>query len=341
MASTSKHSEIKSLYLLKGICAFFVVCCHAPWAGIFNDYIAPLRMAAVPFFFTISGYFLYQENYRRMKASLRNTLKKLVPIIIICNIFYLLWNYPNHGFIIRSWEQVWRLFFLGDSVIGHLWYLSALAWACIFYCMVLYLLEYCKLTQIKTKKYLIYLIYIMLPLYLLAVMALSYSPWTYSMWGFNYSVFGCFPYALPYLSLGFYIKQHQSELLQQKWGRKALILLILLFVEFTFCNYIRNSLSDGVLICSMPFVFTIFMYCLQNPNPKIGNQIILIGRKYAGNIYYWHMAVITLCIKLASLLGISRSDFEWVIAPVSFGLSYIASWLIVEFQQKIKINILR
>lgn len=337
MNTKVERKEINSLYFLKGICAFLVVCCHAPWAGVFNEWIAPLRMAAVPFFLTISGYFLYREDGTKMGQALQKTLLKLVPIIIICNLFYLLWVYPNHGWLLRSWSQVWDLLLYGGAVIGHLWYLTAFAWAVVFYRIALWLLAQISTSPSRTF---MYLVYALIPLYILAVMALSYAPWTYDAWGLGYKVYACIPYALPYMALGFVIKRYEQSLLRSRWTYRAMAMGVILFVEFVLSNHLSSEGSLGVLFSSMPFVFCVFLALLQKDTLFNRGRVILIGRKYSGNIYYWHMAMITVGIKLTQFLGFGSEQFDYVAAPVGFALAWLVSVLVVGIQERLKISIL-
>lgn len=43
---------------LKAICAFFVVCLHAPFPGVVGEYINVLSRMAVPIYFIITGILL-------------------------------------------------------------------------------------------------------------------------------------------------------------------------------------------------------------------------------------------------------------------------------------------
>ncbi|UEA30492.1 hypothetical protein LK422_03580 [Blautia massiliensis (ex Durand et al. 2017)] len=42
---------------MKAICAFLIVCIHAPFPGKFGAYFTTLTRVAVPIFFMITGYF--------------------------------------------------------------------------------------------------------------------------------------------------------------------------------------------------------------------------------------------------------------------------------------------
>lgn len=54
----------KGIDILKCLCAFLVVCIHAPFPGIIGEYFIALARIAVPTFFMISGYF-FEDQMKR------------------------------------------------------------------------------------------------------------------------------------------------------------------------------------------------------------------------------------------------------------------------------------
>lgn len=51
-----------SLDVLKVLCAFFIVCIHAPFPGTWGGYFTSITRIAVPIFFMISGFFWKAES---------------------------------------------------------------------------------------------------------------------------------------------------------------------------------------------------------------------------------------------------------------------------------------
>ena len=78
---------ISSLYVEKCSCAFLVVSCHTPM-GALKWLISPIAMAAVPIFFLISGYFLYSPSEEKSYERAKKSIKKIVPIFLIVQLFY-------------------------------------------------------------------------------------------------------------------------------------------------------------------------------------------------------------------------------------------------------------
>ena len=85
---------ISSLYLEKCICAFLVASCHTPM-GALKGLISPIAMAAVPIFFLISGYFLYSPSEEKSYERVKKSIKKIVPIFLIVQLFYWVWLMPK------------------------------------------------------------------------------------------------------------------------------------------------------------------------------------------------------------------------------------------------------
>ena len=130
-----KQGSIASLYVLKAICAFLVVVIHFPMK--YGYYFYPIVRIAVPCFFMISGYFLYNDNREKMLTNLKRALRKTLKVTIFAYAFYILTaafislifgGRVNFGLgleLIKSCS--WITFILAGPQIGagHLWYLVA------------------------------------------------------------------------------------------------------------------------------------------------------------------------------------------------------------------------
>lgn len=78
--------------------------------GALKELISPIAMAAVPIFFLISGYFLYSPSEEKSYERVKKSIKKIVPIFLIVQLFYWVWLMPNHGNLLNSWSAVSDLF---------------------------------------------------------------------------------------------------------------------------------------------------------------------------------------------------------------------------------------
>lgn len=329
---TTKQS-IASLYWLKGICAFLVVCCHAPLFGDWGQVLVPLRSAAVPFFILITAYFLYHEDTEKLYQRLRGSLRKLVPIALICNLVYYLWVFPNHGNTLTSWDKVWDLLLYGTTLMLPLWYLTALIWALLFFML-------CLRIALRRKTSAIPLYYALLPLLLLPAMAIPYEEFTHKLLGFSYSPFNALCYGLPYLSLGFLIKHHEPWLSRRMSLGAYLSIVAVFLLEALLVSYCAGEVVDGPYITTPLFAMATFVYLLRHPSWGQDSWWELVGRRYSGNIYYWHMLMLTVGRYLMRGLGL-EAYFDTFAVLIAFFLAYLAAIVIVRVQERLGINILR
>lgn len=303
--------------------------------GDFNSWIIPLRTAAVPFFFMITGYFLYNNNPNKLKERLQKSILKLLPLILICNLFYILLVVPNHGWTFDTWEELWGLILYGDTVMEHLWYLTALLWGLLFHLLLTRILHWSYYQKCLPYLYL---------LALLAPLGESYASFT----GYNYKELSVVPYAIPFLAGGMVIRHFEETLVESILAQRHFVLLslCLLFAEFTLVCYALDKYIVGVFISTLIFVPSVFIYLLKHKESsffsaqrKLG--VIDIGKRYSGNIYYWHLAAMTVGTKIALLLGIPMKLYDWFSAPIGFAIALVASIIIVKIQDRLGWNVLR
>ena len=87
-----------SIDILKTICCFLIIIIHIPWN--FKEEILPLTRCAVPCFFMISGFFLYQKDgidLCKIKHTIKHRLYMTLPtnygifthIYMFCCSYYL------------------------------------------------------------------------------------------------------------------------------------------------------------------------------------------------------------------------------------------------------------
>ena len=89
----------------------------------------------VELFFSITGYFLYAADLGKVQSRIWKSIKKVVPIIIVLQLFYSLIYPPNLGPISISYMRYvqWLFFGFTNYVTGHLWYLSAVLFGLLFF----------------------------------------------------------------------------------------------------------------------------------------------------------------------------------------------------------------
>lgn len=136
-------SRLKGIDVLRIICAFLVVCIHCN-GYLYEDYIMPLARTAVPVFFIISGYFLYNDVMDVVKKRVLSSIKKISVIFILSTILYSIYaliisiNTQQYG--VFGNIGLWKLFvFIVNSspllfpCDFHLWFLIALIEGDVFF----------------------------------------------------------------------------------------------------------------------------------------------------------------------------------------------------------------
>ncbi len=302
-----KKEKISSLYLLKAIAAFVVVSCHSPFGIIKND-VQPIQCIAVVIFFMISGYFLYATDRTKIIKRLKSSIFKVVKITVVVQAFYLLWLYPNNGFMLKSWSDFNLMFFQGGLTSGHLWYLTAFWQA-----LVIFLLFFCLS---KTDKFMRYI-----PLLILLLPLFSFYNFLLPSELPQINIYNVFFYGLPSIAIGYLIRKNEAKLLNFKsWGLLASVFLLLGFLEkFLLSHYLGVSCTNGILFSSPFLAIFLFLFFLQKKDWGTGSFVEEIGAKHSANIYYFHIAILTVCMKVcyALSLGFLMDNFGVVLCFVA------------------------
>ena len=109
----AKPKSVSSLYVLKALLAFVVVTCHSPlvlpWVHI-PGFVVEL-------FFAITGYFLYTADLGKVQSRIWKSVKKVIPIIVILQVFYALIR-PTSGRLPVN---------IGGIFSGHSWALITMS----------------------------------------------------------------------------------------------------------------------------------------------------------------------------------------------------------------------
>ena len=191
-----------SIDILKFICAILVVLLHCQWK--YHDLLLPLARSAVPCFYMISGFLLFNDGGIGNERLMRN-LKNILKITIISTLLFFVWDellsiFSKRTVLIPSFREMTEWIIFNDCPFGiHLWYLYAYIYAL----LIVTLFE-----KLRKLKYLFFSI----PFLLLADVILG----KYGMVLFGIDV--PVPYlrnflfvALPNFCLGMLLKKYQKQ----------------------------------------------------------------------------------------------------------------------------------
>lgn len=301
-------SSIASLYCLKAIGAFFVVCIHFP-LFFFQGHAAllwslPILFTAVPCFFMISGFFLYTPTQDQAIIRCKKALLKILALIISANLFYifvdtlprLLYHcvYLNDGlyeFPVNSLYSAIRFIFIGTNFNGPFWYLNAYAEVLIVLLIALHF---------RMER----LLWWGIPVFILCGLLFGRYSFIHSML-LNHALLcrNFLTTGLPCFAIGWLMRKYQQDLIL--FFRHPLFLLIILLLLSHLEKHLLQQWDydffyhhGDLLITTIPTSAAMMLFCISHPNLGHDTYIEVIGKQYSSDIYIYHY-FIGYCIKLA------------------------------------------
>lgn len=141
-----ERQELPAVDLFKFICAILVMLIHTkPFDSIFwvDAAIGMITRFAVPFFFTVSGYFLFRKISRNPEKKWSIVEKYLIRLLG----FYFIWFFIIRivdivvgGWTLQSFGYYLKQFFFTTDG-SPLWFVAALMWAVVLYSVLLTVLK--------------------------------------------------------------------------------------------------------------------------------------------------------------------------------------------------------
>ena len=255
-----QSKEISGLYVLKAICAYFVVAIH--FSSFVYDYsflIVTVR-AAVPCFFLITGYFLYSNERCIEIKKIFSWIKKIAILIFLLNSFYYIYDHSK----LPTIESILQSFVHGYE---HLWYLTSLLHGLFIYL----LLRICFSDKIIC----------IFPLLVYALLVADQLNQVIVPMPLN----GLFV-ALVYIGLGYAISKYKHKLK----NRIFYCVLYAISIAFYYIFYKIDQSCFLLLILAL-FVNISFFCSFLKSDFSAKNPLVYIGKMHASNIYYFHMFV--------------------------------------------------
>lgn len=130
------ESRNHSIDFLKFLLAYEVVMLHCNQAPVFIS--RPIVDSAVPCFFMISGFFMYDVDEVRYELRLKKAISKIFVILcwstILCgidDIYRLCFHHEIGNF---TWKALWEFLCFNENPFAfHLWYIAAYLYVLVFY----------------------------------------------------------------------------------------------------------------------------------------------------------------------------------------------------------------
>lgn len=128
LSTTQFNNRNFSIDILKFICAVLVVFLHCDWQ--YKDLFLPFTRCAVPCFFMIFGYFMYNQE-RIGEVKLKRNILNVLRITTYATILYVVWTellymLSNRMLYIPTIKQIFNWVIFNECPFAHhLWYLYA------------------------------------------------------------------------------------------------------------------------------------------------------------------------------------------------------------------------
>jgi|GEM_PF-1907424 hypothetical protein len=299
----------EAFYILKAFCACWVVFLHLPGISKESLLFLPFLRIAVPCFFMISGYYLVSNNdLDRDKVIIQ--LKKVVHLVLFYNGLFLLWKmFSNYLLLLPIVDEKWGLmeFWLewllkGDNICYPFWYLTA-------YFQVLIILWI--VSKLKILRY----IYILIPI--LLVLSVLLNRYSFILTdqvldtAISRSALFC---AFPSVLMGIYIKIQVKINVLKNIKSFFFLISVFAYLELLLLSlYDVNGSGADYNMMTYPLAIVSILLCIKFPIPNVSkrlkNPLIIIGQKFATNIYLFHILVFSI-LEVAFLLGVKSLAFQ-------------------------------
>lgn len=267
-----------SIDILKSVCAFAVVLIHLPTPQ--TQYYLPLIVFAVPVFFMISGFLLYDESNDIMKVRIIRRIVRIFFIFIFSSIVYILYYKVDVNLITIIQILVYNL----PDYAEHLWYLPA-------YIYVLFVLH---ISLISSREKILYRL---IPL--LLIIGFCMSSYSVILFGRQFPPFLSRNFlfiGLPYFFLGLLIKKNQERV--SIFKKKYFVLTFFFSLGTSYIEHFlltSNNLLGSRIYSFSVCVIAVSLFLLTiNTRTYSPSWLSRIGEKHSLNLYIFHPLVYNL-----------------------------------------------
>ncbi|MDL2305372.1 acyltransferase, partial [Bacteroides sp. OttesenSCG-928-D19] len=267
-----------SIDVLRFLAAILVVFLHTPiyWG---REFILPITRCAVPLFFIISGYYLFNKDVKILSSRLRKSISKTFFILCYSSLVYAAFSllrmiFTNYDLVLDTQSLVNFLLFNVNPFGFHLWYLQAFIYALII------ILFFCKLNILRC-------IFLCIPL-LLSV-DLIFGKYSLLFLGreFPYIYLRNFLFVgLPYVSLGLLIKKYEKKILKvfSVWIGLVIVGALISVSEYCLLDFFSLNATRDHYVGSTILSISLFLAFLnyKKTEPTVCSQL---GKRLSLDIY--------------------------------------------------------
>lgn len=283
---------------------------------------------AVPFFFIVSGYFLYNKIHLKSQPS--TTLKKMLKFYVLCILLEIITLMPIITIVNRDRWQLTVISIIGKTIFsglsGSFWYIFSL------------ILSIFTISPLIKKGKIISCFVIGIILYLIGSAGSCYygifkNTIFYTLTEFYTSIFILpqigFTVAIPFLSMGLLINKYK---LNEKFKHSGpiILLFVLLLIFESFLLNIKGIATGVDMYLSLLFIVPLILIWAINHKKNIPQAFSNMCRDYSSKIYYIHQII------MYWLLTIFPYTFENTV--LRFAITLLVTILIIAIINNIKSN---
>lgn len=298
-----KSDRSNGIDILKFCCALLIVFIHVEFK--YRLLVLPITRCAVPIFFIISGFYIYNDDEDVMTIKIKQSILKVSRILFFSTVLYsIIFFAHNNKFSITN-KDLFNIFCLNDNPFGgHLWYLSAY-----LYVLVIFLWIF----KTKLLKLLMYLLPVF---FLITLCAGNYSQLLFGR-QFNYMYYRNFLIVgIPYFLLGYCISKNKLNYL---FKHRCLLGIGILFgvlvseTEYVLLQNLKFIATQDFFFGSVILSITLFLYFVSfKSNNPIFTIIAGYGKKYSLYLYIFHPLIYSFWLFLIKEGYISNYLNEYV-----------------------------
>ncbi len=299
---------------MKALCAILVVCLH------FKIRLGPLNAlcgVAVPVFFMISGYLLYNPDNNKFQQRIIRNIKNIAQITFWATLLYFAYAFIRKDFLLLQITQDTLVYWLCFNITPfgpHLWYLFAYIYVLAIY----YLLS--RFNIIEYTKYAIP--FLVLGFILLGKYSYFIGLQTEYRWTQNFLFDG-----MTFFTIGVFIKEH-IEIIRLKIRRPVIFFIIFFLIAMAerlyFRNYTPNYQAPGYFSTTF-LASSLFLMCILSNDWK-ESSLSWIGKELSLYIYIFHNIIGWELENIDDL----KPFFESIGAIIVILITIIVSWIFVK-----------
>ena len=337
-----------SIDFLKGISCIAVVLIHFNLSGDYGMVVKTLGRFAVPFFFFVSGYFIFDRQMELNSENLKRKLKRTTVLLLKAGLFYLIFCLVYNYLFTKNWNplvyagerltkaRIIRFFVTTDPfVYSHLWFLMAQI-ECYLFFFVLAKLSVRNMNSVYlflTSAALLVTYTVMVEFHAQIIVPSSLAiPGTDDQ---RIYLFNTFPVrALSLVLLGMFCRKI-SRLFNQSDVTKIQLLIMLLLGSVLAIRE-RFIFKDAQMFIGTYLVLFAFILFLHTYDVPEKNPLVFLGRNLSGNVYIFHIAVGYTIRKLMQLTHLySKTNAGLLVYDMLVVVASVAlSFLIYRFDKK-------